>query len=240
MHTFYFPDLSADIITLDEDESKHAIRVLRLVIGNEVMLVDGKGTRAFATVSEDHPKRCSLEIKERKKESTDRKYKLHIAIAPTKNLDRLEWFIEKATEIGIDSIILIGCDHSERFTVKLERMEKVTVSAIKQSQQSWLPEVKGVIAFKDFLKNIPATAQKFIAHCYEGEKALLKNEISEWTPSEKSAEDIFILIGPEGDFSPSEIDLAIASGFVPVSLGERRLRTETAALVAVMSVNLSL
>ncbi len=240
MHTFFFPDLSADIVTLDEDESKHAVRVLRLVVGNEVMLVDGKGTRAFATVNEDHPKRCSLEIKDRKKEATDRNFKLHIAIAPTKNLDRLEWFIEKATEIGIDSIILIGCDHSERFTVKLERMEKVTISAIKQSQQSWLPEVKGVIAFKDFLKSVPSKAQKYIAHCYEGGKTLFKSELSEWTPSEKFTEDIFILIGPEGDFSPSEIALAIENGFIPISLGERRLRTETAALVAVMNVHLSI
>src|SRR5215207_3814780 len=112
MHTFYFPDLSDNIVLLDEDESKHAVRVLRLVVGAEVMLVDGKGTRAFAKVMEDHPKRCTLEI-------TERNYRLHITIAPTKNLDRLEWFIEKATEIGIDSIILISCDHSERFTVKV-------------------------------------------------------------------------------------------------------------------------
>jgi 16S rRNA (uracil1498-N3)-methyltransferase len=231
LHTFYFPDLSENSITLDEDESKHAIRVLRLVAGDEVMLVDGKGTRAFAVVSEDHPKRCSLEIRERRKEKSDRSSRLHIAIAPTKNLDRLEWFIEKATEIGIDSIILIGCDHSERFTVKVDRMEKVTVSAIKQSQQSWLPEVKGVIPFRDFLKTVPASSQKFIAHCEDGEKKLLK--------SEKFADgDIFILIGPEGDFSPAEISSAIENGFIPVSLGERRLRTETAALVAVMSVNL--
>lgn len=232
MHTFFFPDLSSNLITLDEDESKHAVRVLRLVIGNEVMLVDGKGTRAFANVSEDHPKRCSLEISKREKETTDRNYKLHIAIAPTKNLDRLEWFIEKATEIGIDSILLIGCDHSERLTVKLERMEKVAISAIKQSQQSWLPEIKGVIAFKDFLKSVPASAQKYIAHCYEGKKILLKSEV-------KPIEDIFVLIGPEGDFSKEEISSAIENGFVPVSLGERRLRTETAALVAVMRVNLA-
>jgi 16S rRNA (uracil1498-N3)-methyltransferase len=234
LHTFFFPDLSENIVTLDEDESKHAVRVLRLVVGDEVMLVDGKGTRAFASVSEDHPKRCALEIKERKKENRDRSYKLHIAIAPTKNLDRLEWFIEKATEIGIDSIVLISCDHSERFTVKLERMEKVTVSAIKQSQQSWLPEIKGVISFKDFLKTVPASSQKFIAHCAEGEKKLLKTELS----ALKSAENIFILIGPEGDFSSSEISAAIENGFKEISLGERRLRTETAALVAVMNVNL--
>ena len=231
MHTFYFPDLSENIVLFDEDESKHAVRVLRLVVGAEVMLVDGKGTRAFAKVSEDHPKRCALEITERKKETTDRDFRLHIAIAPTKNLDRLEWFIEKATEIGIDSIILISCDHSERFTVKVDRMEKVTVAAIKQSQQSWLPEVKGVIPFKDFISTIPGTAQKFIAHCAEGEKISLKNNI-------KPEGDIYILIGPEGDFSGDEIKLAIEKGIIPITLGERRLRTETAALVAAMTVNL--
>lgn len=231
MHTFYFPDLSDNIVLLDEDESKHAVRVLRLVVGSEVMLVDGKGTRAFAKVLEDHPKRCTLEITDKKKETTERNYKLHIAIAPTKNLDRLEWFIEKATEIGIDSVILISCDHSERFTVKVDRMEKVTIAAIKQSQQSWLPEVKGVLSFKEFISSVPETAQRFIAHCADGEKSPLKNNI-------KSEGDIFILIGPEGDFSGDEIAMAIEKGFVPVSLGERRLRTETAALVAVMTVNL--
>jgi 16S rRNA (uracil1498-N3)-methyltransferase len=231
MHTFYFPDLSDNIILLNEDESKHAVRVLRLVIGAEVMLVDGKGTRAFAKVMEDHPKRCTLEITERKQETTERNYRLHLAIAPTKNLDRLEWFIEKATEIGIDSIILISCDHSERFTVKVDRMEKVTVSAIKQSQQSWLPEIKGVISFKEFIASVPSNAQRFIAHCADSEKSPLKNTI-------KPGGDVYILIGPEGDFSSNEISLAVEKGFLPVTLGERRLRTETAALVAVMTVNL--
>lgn len=231
MHTFYYPDLSDNIILLDEDESKHAVRVLRLVIGAEVMLVDGKGTRAYAKVLDDHPKRCTLEIAERKQETTERNYRLHIAIAPTKNLDRMEWFIEKATEIGIDSIILISCDHSERFTVKVDRMEKVTVAAIKQSQQSWLPEVKGVLPFSDFISSAPATAQKFIAHCAEGEKFPLKDKL-------KAEGDIYILIGPEGDFSANEVALASEKGFLPVSLGERRLRTETAALVAVMTVHL--
>jgi 16S rRNA (uracil1498-N3)-methyltransferase len=231
MHFFYFPDLSADLITLDEDESKHAIRVLRLKNEDEVMLVDGKGTRAFAKVSDDHPKRCVLTITKREEETTGRNFKLHVAVAPTKNLDRMEWFVEKATEIGIDSITLISCDHSERFTVKTERMEKVAVSAIKQSQQAWLPEVKGVIAFKEFLATVPANAQKFIAHCAEGEKAFLKEKV-------KAEGEIYILIGPEGDFSKEEISQAEEKGFAAITLGEKRLRTETAALVAVMSVHL--
>jgi 16S rRNA (uracil1498-N3)-methyltransferase len=231
MHFFYFPDLSSNLITLDEDESKHAIRVLRLKNEDEVMLVDGKGTRAFAKVSDDHPKRCTLEITKREEETTGRNFKLHVAVAPTKNLDRMEWFVEKATEIGIDSITLISCDHSERFTVKTERMEKVAVSAIKQSQQAWLPEVKGVISFKEFLANVPANAQKFIAHCADGEKFPLKEKA-------KQQGEIYILIGPEGDFSKEEIVLAAEKGFTAITLGEKRLRTETAALVAVMSFHL--
>ncbi|CAN5406871.1 16S rRNA (uracil(1498)-N(3))-methyltransferase [soil metagenome] len=231
MHTFYFPDLSENIIQLDEDESKHAVRVLRLTIGADVMLVNGKGIRAYAKVSDDHPKRCVLEISERKQETSDRKYKLTIAVAPTKNLDRMEWFIEKATEIGIDEIVLISCEHSERLTVKTERMEKVAVSAIKQSQQSWLPEVKGITDFKTFISSVPSTTQRYIAHCAEGEKIKLKEVV-------KQEGEIFILIGPEGDFSKNEISMAIESGFMPITLGERRLRTETAALVAVMTVHL--
>jgi 16S rRNA (uracil1498-N3)-methyltransferase len=231
LNTFFFPDLSPDIVTLDEDESKHAVRVLRMKIGDQLMLVDGKGTRAYAEVSDDHPKRCALQITERKTETTGRNFKLHIAIAPTKNIDRLEWFVEKATEIGIDSVALINCQHSERAIVKTERLEKVAISAIKQSQQSWLPEIKEVVSFEKFIASVPAKAQKFIAHCAEGEKLVLKNEL-------KVEGDIFILIGPEGDFSKEEISLAIENGFKAITLGERRLRTETAALVAVMSVNL--
>jgi len=231
VNTFYFPDLSADIVALDEDESKHAVRVLRMKIGDQLMLVDGKGTRAFAEVSDDHPKRCVLQITERKSETTGRNFKLHIGIAPTKNIDRLEWFVEKATEIGIDSVALLNCHHSERAIVKVERLEKVAVSAIKQSQQSWLPEIQEVVAFEKFIASIPANAQKFIAHCAEGKKMILKNEL-------KPEGEIFILIGPEGDFSKEEIELALENGFKAITLGERRLRTETAALVAVMSVNL--
>jgi len=233
LNTFYFRDLSNEIITLDEDESKHAVRVLRMKVGDELMLVDGKGTRAFAEVSDDHPKRCVLQIKKREVETTGRNFKLHIALAPTKNIDRLEWFVEKATEIGIDSISLLNCDHSERAIVKKERLEKVAVSAIKQSQQSWLPEIKEVVAFEKFISSVPDHAQKFIAHCADGEKFVLKNELN-------VDGEIFILIGPEGDFSKDEIDLAVKNNFKAISLGERRLRTETAALVAVMSVNLFL
>jgi 16S rRNA (uracil1498-N3)-methyltransferase len=230
VNIFYLPDLSTDTVALDEDESKHAARVLRLHKGDKVELVDGKGTRAVAEISDDHPKHCFLHILEKKQENTGRNFSLHIAIAPPKNSDRLEWFIEKSTEIGIDRVTLLDCEHSERAKVNKDRLEKLAVSAMKQSQQSWLPKIKDISAFEDFLSAIPAGAQKFIAHCGPGEKKPLK-EIA------RAGGEIIILIGPEGDFSPAEIQTAIGSGFIPVSLGPTRLRTETAGLVVVMTVN---
>ena len=231
MHLFYFPDLSGDLITLDEDESKHAVRVLRLQKGDIVDLVDGKGTRAEATVEDDHAKRCTLLIQRRRSETSGRNFRLHIAVAPTKNADRLEWFVEKATEIGIDRISLIQCDHSEKEKVKTERLEKLAVSAMKQSQQSWLPEIRGVMALRELIETNEA-AQKFIAHCAEGEKQSLQSLVHQ-------KGEVLVLIGPEGDFSEEEIALAIENGFHPVSLGHTRLRTETAALFAVASAHLA-
>lgn len=231
MHQFFLADLSAELVTLDEDESKHAIRVLRLQKGNEVVLIDGKGTRALALVEDDHAKRCALRIVSRKQESTGRTFKIHIAVAPTKSADRIEWFLEKAVEIGIDKISLIDCEHSERSNFKTERLEKIAVAAMKQSQQSWLPEIRGVFPFEQFLQSVSADEEKFIAHLEEGERKQLKSEI-------KPGSDVLILIGPEGDFSQNEIESAIRNGFLAVSLGENRLRTETAALYSVMTANL--
>ena len=232
MHLFYFPDLSGDLIALDEDESKHAIRVLRLQKGDSVALVDGKGLRAEATVEDDHAKRCTLLIQRRHSEPTGRNFRLHVAVAPTKNADRLEWFVEKATEIGIDRITLIQCDHSEKEKVKTERLEKLAVSAMKQSQQSWLPEIHGVMPLRELIENNEAT-QKFIAHCEESEKHALQSQV-------KHQGEILILIGPEGDFSEEEISFALQNGFHPVNLGDTRLRTETAALYAVVSAHLAI
>ena len=230
MHLFYFPDLSSETVSLDEDESKHAVRVLRLAKGDAVELVDGKGTRATAEVDDDHPKRCTLRMISRQHESTHRKFRLHIAVAPTKNADRLEWFTEKAVEIGIDSISLIHCDHSEKEKVKTERLEKLAIAAMKQSQQSWLPEIRPVQSFTEFLRQCPSQAQRFIAHCEETEKRHLGS-------AAQPGGEYIVLIGPEGDFSPEEIKAAIAAGFIPVSLGETRLRTETAALYALTAIH---
>lgn len=230
MNIFYLPDLTTETVALDEEESKHAVRVLRLKKGDRVELVDGNGTRATAEVSDDHPKHCFLHIVEKKKETTGRNFSLHLAIAPTKNTDRLEWFIEKATEIGIDRITLLDCEHSERTKINKERLERLAVSAMKQSQQSWLPKIKDISAFEDFLQALPPAQQKFIAHCEPGEKLHLKKSL-------QPGGDVLIFIGPEGDFSKTEIEMAVKAGCIPVTLGETRLRTETAALVAVTTVH---
>jgi 16S rRNA (uracil1498-N3)-methyltransferase len=230
MHLFYQPDLSGETILLSEDESKHAVRVLRLSAGDEVQIVDGKGTRATAEVANDHPKRCELRIVSRVQEQTLRNFHLHIAVAPTKNNERIEWFLEKATEIGVDEITLLDCEHSERTSVKSERLEKVAVSAMKQSQQSWLPVIHEMIPFETFVKNAVADV-KLIAHCDEG----LKNPVSGISFSGKN---VLFLIGPEGDFSRAEIETALAHQFTAVSLGDTRLRTETAALYAVTAASI--
>lgn len=229
MHCFYEPDLSGDSVLLSEEESKHAVRVLRLSAGDRVELLDGKGTRAVAEVSDDHPKRCVLTIISRSSEPTGRNFRLHIAVAPTKNTDRIEWFVEKATEIGIDEITFLECEHSERTTVKIDRIEKVAISAMKQSQQSHLPKINELTSFRDFISSCNADI-KLIAHCVNSERRLLKN----FKFDNKS---VVILIGPEGDFSPEEIGLSLGAGYQATELGRTRLRTETAALysVAVLS-----
>lgn len=230
MHLFYQPDLSGETILLSEEESKHAIRVLRMSIGEQVEIVDGKGTRALAEVADDHPKRCALKIVSRTQEKANRGYHLHIAVAPTKNMERIEWFVEKAVEIGVDEISFLECEHSERDTIKLERIEKVAVSAMKQSQQSWLPVLNEMMDFHTFMNSAESTDLMLIAHCDEGDRKLL----SDFSFSGKK---IIVLIGPEGDFSGEEIETAIGHQYVPVSLGETRLRTETAALYAVTAIS---
>jgi 16S rRNA (uracil1498-N3)-methyltransferase len=249
VHLFYQPDLTADSVTLSEDESKHAIRVLRLSVGDEVELIDGGGTRAIAEVVNDHDKRCELRIISRKYDTDPRNYYVHIAIAPTKNMERTEWFVEKAVEIGIDEISFITCEHSERDVIKLDRIEKVAVSAMKQSQQSWLPVINEMVAFEKFIRSKSADV-KLIAHCDEGSKNPISQVFSRQSstqPVQSAVEglsltsinkNILVLIGPEGDFSRAEIETALENNFTAVSLGETRLRTETAALYAVTAINL--
>ncbi len=245
MHLFYTPDLLSPAIpkaerigegfyyTLVEEESKHAIRVLRLSIGAKVILIDGNGGRYEAEISDDNPKRCTVKITQTTLEFGKSKFNLHIAIAPTKNMDRLEWFTEKAIEIGIAEISIINCQNSERTVVKAERLNKVAIAAIKQSLKAYLPKINEVIDFKKFIVSTKDfTGQKFIAHCYQGEiKPHLKSLYQQ-------GNDVLILIGPEGDFSLDEVKLALANGFKEISLGSSRLRTETAALYACTTINI--
>jgi len=227
MALFYVPNLAA-VHVLPEEESQHAVKVLRLQAGDGITVVDGVGGFYNASIINPHPKHCTFEITETVLEFGKRDYKLHIAIAPTKNIERLEWFIEKATEIGIDEITPVICRFSERKIVKEERLEKIIVSAAKQSLKAYFPKLNPLCTFDELLKN-HQTSQKFIAHCYEEDKKLLQTEI-------QKSSDVLILIGPEGDFSKEEVQKAISLGFVPVSLGNSRLRTETAGVVACHTV----
>lgn len=231
MHLFYTPDIAPTHpqYFLNEEESKHAVRVLRLEAGAEVQLIDGKGGLYTAQIKDAHPKRTILQITNVITGYNKRNHYLHIAIAPTKNLDRLEWFLEKATEIGIDEISLIICQRSERKEAKTERLNKIITSAIKQSLKAYHPVLNEPIAFNKFL-SVPFDGQKFIAHCEDSEKISLSSDL-------QKQGRYLILIGPEGDFSPAEIEAALHNGYKAITLGESRLRTETAALEACFEVN---
>jgi len=228
MLTCYAPDLRPDqpTYTLSEEESKHAVRVLRLGPGAPVLLVDGRGTLARTTIADANPKRCTLAIASQEIIAPRTTY-THVAVAPTKNLDRMEWLVEKAVEVGIERLSFLRCARSERRDLKLERLEKMAVSALKQSGQAYLPQLDELLDFDKFLASLdPATT--FIAHLEAGERTALAQVIG-------AAPRCCVLIGPEGDFSPSEIELALSRGVRPVTLGSSRLRTETAALAAVFT-----
>ena len=229
MHVFYTPDIQVSN-ELPEEEAQHCTRVLRLNIGDEITLTDGKGNFYQAEITAATNKRCQVAIKEPRYQEPLWPCHLHIAMAPTKNMDRNEWFAEKATEIGFDELTFLNCRFSERKVIKTERISKILVSAIKQSLKARLPKLNEMTDFHTFIQQ-DFEGQKFIAHCYEGEKKQLKEAL---TPGE----DALVLIGPEGDFSEEEVQKAIEHGFVPISLGKSRLRTETAALVACHTLNL--
>lgn len=215
-------------LTLSEIESKHCVRVLRKKDGDAINVTDGKGNLYECVITEAHQKRCSFEIKNtivQKKLAPN----LHIAIAPTKNIDRFEFFLEKATEIGITEITPLKSFHSERKNIKLDRLEKIVVSACKQSKNFHFPKLNDLTSIKEVLQS--NEKQKLIAHCEEKDKTELK--------SLQFQEETLILIGPEGDFSSEEIQNALKAGFQPISLGESRLRTETAGIVACTTVNLN-
>jgi len=225
MQLFYSPDINSECTqyTFSKEESKHIVRVLRKKEGDTLNITNGKGYLFSVEISLADAKNCLVQINETK-QIENHNYSLHIAIAPTKMNDRMEWFLEKATEIGIDEITPIFCDNSERKVIKKERFEKIIQSAMKQSLQMQLPKLNEAVSYKEFV-NQDFTGQLFIAHCEEQEKTQLHSQI-------KPKGNYTILIGPEGDFSTNEIKLAISKGFTPVALGNTRLRTETAGIVA--------
>ncbi|MDR1682351.1 MAG: 16S rRNA (uracil(1498)-N(3))-methyltransferase [Candidatus Symbiothrix sp.] len=227
MLLFYAPDVLIDGF-LPETESQHCIRVLRKQIGDKLDVTDGKGAFYKAQIVEAHPKHCRVEILETIPYRPYWNNRIEIAVAPTKNLDRIEWFAEKAMETGINKITFLKTRFSERKEMKTDRIRKILVSAMKQSEKAVLPELQEMTDFKGFITQ-PFSGQKAIAHCYAGEKPLL----SQWY---RPNENILVLIGPEGDFSEEEVALANRNGFQSISLGESRLRTETAALAVCFGV----
>jgi len=228
MHLFYAPEILT-LPFLPPDESLHAVKVLRLAAGSEIGILDGEGGFFRARISFLNQKKCAVEIIECLPETGKRNYYLHIAISPVKNIDRVEWFVEKAVEIGIDEITPVFCRFSERKNINTERLQKIVVSACKQSQKAKFPKINPPVNFSDFI-NQNTDTQKFIAHCYETEKRYLGDVL-------KVQEKTVIMIGPEGDFSEDEVKAAIDKGFAPVSLGESRLRSETAGVFVAAIAN---
>lgn len=229
MQLFYAPHIATNPI-LSAEESGHAVRVLRLNEGDEIRITDGNGSFYQAVIVHAHPQHCRVRVDKTEQQSPLWPFHIHIAIAPPKQIDRMEWFVEKATEIGIDAITCLHCRFSERREINTTRVEKVMISAMKQSLKARLPRLTGMTAFHDFI-NQPFSGSKFIAHCAESEKSFIKQL---YHPGDNA----LILIGPEGDFCQEEIALAIGQGFQPVTLGKSRLRTETAALVACHTIHL--
>ena len=231
---FYVPD-AANQVELPAEEATHALRVLRLKGGDEIFLMDGEGSFYRAEVTAASSKRCLYEIKENMSQKRAWKGHIHLAIAPTKMMERIEWMAEKATEIGFDELSFLNCQFSERKVVKTPRIDKIVISAVKQSHKAWKPVVNELESFKEFIQT-PRSGRKFICHCYEEvEKKDFFTEINLCTDAsqESDADDITVLVGPEGDFSIDEVRFALENGYESVSLGTSRLRTETAGLVAV-------
>jgi 16S rRNA (uracil1498-N3)-methyltransferase len=230
MNLFYAPDISSDIYSLNEEESRHCRMVLRLREGETVHLTDGKGTLFQAQITDVRAKLVNVAIISRVDGYGKRPYHLHMAVAPTKNIDRFEWFLEKATEIGVDVITPLICEHSERRHLRTDRLEKVITAAVKQSLKAYHPVLNEIVGLKEFLaKENPG--QLFMAHLDEEKPVLLQKLY-------RKGSDVTILVGPEGDFSQAEITAAIQSGYKVVSLGESRLRTETAAIAACHTIGL--
>ena len=236
MELFFSKDIDGNICRLDQDESGHCIKVLRHRSGDEISVIDGCGTLYRCRITTDSPKGVEAMVISSEEDWGGHPYRLHLAVCPTKNNDRYEWFAEKACEIGFDELSPIIGEHSERKVLKTPRVEKILVSAAKQSLKAAVPAVNGPVSVKEFIKSVEGEkdALKLIAYCFEDER-VPRRSIKEVLGSYEGA-DIIVMIGPEGDFSHSEAEAALDAGFIPVHLGESRLRTETAALTAAASV----
>ena len=229
MIIFYAPFLST-CSELPEEESGHVVRVLRHTVGDEIDVVDGNGMWQHCRIASAHPKHCSVEILSSHSDS-HWPYRVELAIGPTKNLDRMEWWLEKSVEIGLDRFVPLRCRFSERKELKTERLRKIAIAAMKQSLKATLPQIDEMTDFKRFIEE-PFDGQKFIAHCMDNQPRHLLSHLVQ------KGRDVRILIGPEGDFSQDEVSFALQNGYLPISLGDQRLRTETAALVSVHTVHL--
>lgn len=226
MELFFTNQINDTFLLLSEDESRHCIRVLRKNTGETVQVIDGKGHLIEGVLEiESKNKPAKVWIKSKTEfNATEFKSGFHLAIAPTKNADRMEWLIEKTVELGIGSITFLQCDNSERTNIRLDRLEKIAISALKQSKQYWLPQISMAVPFKEYIRKFAANERGYIAHCHDGEKVEFgMNNLKS---------PCHIMIGPEGDFSQAEVELAINKGIIPVSLGKSRLRTETAGFYA--------
>ena len=231
---FYVPN-ATEHNELPTDEAIHAIRVLRLKIGDDIFLIDGKGTFYEAVVTLANSKHCLYKITQTLLQNKTWKGHIHLAIAPTKDISRIEWLVEKATEIGFDEISFLNCQFSERKNLRIDRIERIVISAMKQSRKAWKPIVNNMLSFEDFMQK-EVTGQKFICHCYnEIEKKDFFSNIN----NSGLFEDITVLIGPEGDFSINEVHQALQQQYKSTTLGNSRLRTETAGLAAVLMANLA-
>ena len=229
MQLFYTPDLTTDkdSYTFDKEESRHIVKALRKKGGDNIFSTNGLGYLFQMEITLASDSKCTVSVLSTEIQKAPR-YRLHLAVAPTKMNERFEWLLEKATEIGVSEITPIICDHSERTTLKSDRMEKIILSAMKQSASCFLPKLNASVSFKTFVKSI-GPGQNLIAHCLDADKKSIRNVI-------EPAKDVTILIGPEGDFSENEVKSALANGCIPISLGGKRLRTETAAIVACHSI----
>ena len=234
VRSFYVPD-ALTATELPPEEVMHALRVLRMKIGDEMVLMDGQGNYYRAEVTLAHTKHCLYEIKEQMPQQRQWQGHIHLAIAPTKMMERIEWMTEKAVEVGVDEISFLNCQFSERRLVKISRLEKIMIAAVKQSHKAWATQLNEIVTFDAFIKQ-PREGHKYIAHCYEEvPRTYLFDELQKTSASD----DATVLIGPEGDFSIDEVRQAVAAGYISVHLGKSRLRTETAGLSAVMMMQLA-